>query len=78
MYEDIIDTNTLKEKCKVTKVSITLFTHLLRSRIELVARRMFRANVPGRLMNLIFVSESSGAFLMKIMPHSNAPEKLRS
>lgn len=29
-------------------------------------------------MNLIFVSGRSGAFLMKIMPHSNAPKKLRS
>lgn len=70
--------HTYKAKCKVTKVNITLFTRSLRSRIELLARRMFRGNVPGRLMNLIFVSGRSGAFLMKIMPHSNAPKKLRS
>lgn len=56
----------------MTKVGMTLFTHSLPSRIELVARQMFRGNVPGRLMNLIFVSGRSGALLMKIMLHSNA------
>lgn len=35
--------NTYKAKCKVTKVNITLFTRSLRTRIELVASRMFRA-----------------------------------
>lgn len=54
------------------KVYIDIVHTLVTKSNRIVRLSLFRTNVLRRLMNLIFVSGGNGAFLMKIMPHSNA------